>query len=436
MIVYKFGGSSQANAARMKSVADIVTRDKLQKVVVLSAVAGTTDDLIRLSSLSFTDGKAKLEEMIDQYAIYVDELLEKSDLKKEAWKFLEDTFTAIELKMASKTPGDEKWFVANGELMSTFLFNLLLEERGMDASLIPALDFMRTRESEPDMPQVKTLLTSVINKAGKKDVYITQGYICRNESDGIDNLQRGGSDYSATIIGAALNADEIQIWTDIDGVHNNDPRIVKKTSRIDELSYAEAAELAYFGAKILHPLCVRPAREAGVPIRLLNTLNPESQGTIIHRENLSEAAGVKAVAAKDGIIAINIRSSHMLMAHGFLKKIFEVFENHKTSVDMITTAEVAVSLTIDDDSNLDKIINDLEQYGTITVDKNQSIICVVGAFRKDDSGIAIQVLEPLKDIPIRMISSGGSESNISVLIDSKYKRQALEALNKDLFGQN
>ena len=436
MIVYKFGGTSQANAARMKSVADLVTRDQQQKVVVLSAVAGTTDDLIKLSSLTFTGGKAKLEEMIDQYAIYVEELLEKNELKKQAWKFLEDTFTAIELKMTSKTPSDEKWFVANGELISTFLFNLLLEERGIDATLIPALDFMRIRESEPDLPVVKNLLGAVIDKAGKKDIYITQGYICRNESDGIDNLQRGGSDYSATIIGAALNADEIQIWTDIDGVHNNDPRIVKKTSRIDELSYAEAAELAYFGAKILHPLCVRPAREAGVPIRLLNTLNPESEGTIIHRENLSEAAGVKAVAAKDGIIAINIRSSHMLMAHGFLKKIFEVFENHKTSVDMITTAEVAVSLTIDDDTNLDKIINDLEQYGTITVDKNQSIICVVGAFRKDDSGIAIQVLEPLKDIPIRMISSGGSESNISVLIDSKYKRQALEALNKDLFGQN
>ncbi len=266
-------------------------------------------------------------------------------------------------------------------------------------------------------------------------IYITQGYICRNEFDEIDNLQRGGSDYSATIIGAAIEAAEIQIWTDIDGVHNNDPRVVKKTSRIDELSYAEAAELAYFGAKILHPLCVRPAREAGVPIRLLNTLNPGSEGTIIHRENLNEVAGVKAVAAKDGIIAINIRSSHMLMAHGFLKKIFDVFENHKTSVDMITTAEVAVSLTIDDDRFLDLIIKDLQHYGTITVDKNQSIICVVGAFSKDESGIAIQVLEPLKDIPIRMISSGGSESNISVLIDSKFKLQALEALNKDLFGQ-
>lgn len=435
MIVYKFGGTSQANAARMKSVADIVTRDDKKKIVVLSAVAGTTDALIKLSSLSTDECKPILEEMRNQYALYVEELLEGNHLRKEAWKFLEETFSALEERINAHPPRDQKWFVAHGELMSTFLFNLLMKERGQDATLLPSLDYMRIKEGEPDMLLIKDLLSKTIHDAGKHQLYITQGYICRNESNGIDNLQRGGSDYSATIIGAALNADEIQIWTDIDGVHNNDPRIVKKTSRIDELSYAEAAELAYFGAKILHPLCVRPAREAGVPIRLLNTLNPESEGTIIHRESLADT-GVKAVAAKDGIIAINIRSSHMLMAHGFLKKIFEVFENHKTSVDMITTAEVAVSLTIDDDRNLDKIVEDLKAYGTITVDKGQSIICVVGAFRKDDSGIAVQVLEPLKDIPIRMISSGGSESNISVLIDSKYKKEALEALNRDLFGHD
>jgi aspartate kinase len=251
----------------------------------------------------------------------------------------------------------------------------------------------------------------------------------------IDNLRRGGSDYSATIIGAALDAKEIQIWTDIDGVHNNDPRIVKKTTRIDELSYAEAAELAYFGAKILHPLCVRPARQAQVPIRLLNTLNPEAEGTLIHSEDISDSGGPKAVAAKDGIIAINIRSSHMLMAYGFLRKIFEVFESNKTPVDMITTSEVAVSLTIDDATHLDKIVSDLEHFSTVHVDRDQTIICVVGAFRKDENGIAVQVLNPLKHIPIRMISSGGSESNISILIDSHYKQQALEALNKDLFNQ-
>jgi aspartate kinase len=435
MIIYKFGGTSLANAARMKSVADLITRDDLQKVVVLSAASGTTDALIKLSASTLEDGKDLLSAMEVQYLTYVNELLTNEDCKKAAFEFLEATFFALGEALLKPIPRDEKWFVAYGEIMSTSLFSLLMVELGIDAAYLPALDFMRIREGEPDMESIKTLLPKSLENTGVKKIYVTQGYICRNEQGQVDNLRRGGSDYSATIIGAALLADEIQIWTDIDGVHNNDPRIVKKTSRIDELSYAEAAELAYFGAKILHPLCVRPARETGVPIRLLNTLNPEAEGTIIHRENLSEKGGVKAVAAKDGIIAINIRSSHMLMAHGFLRKIFDVFEHHKTSVDMITTAEVAVSLTIDDATHLDKIVAELQDYGTITVDKGQTIICVVGAFRKEDAGIAVQVLNPLRNIPIRMISSGGSESNISVLIDSQYKQQALEALNKDLFGQ-
>lgn len=435
MIVYKFGGTSLANAARMKSVADLVTRDDVQKVVVLSAASGTTDTLIRLSAASQADGELIIQGMEDQYQRYVSELLENEDCRQAAERFLEYTFASLREALGKSLPRDEKWFVAYGEIISTSLFSLLMVERGISSAYLAALDFMRIRDGEPDMDAIRKLVPESIASVGDKKIYITQGYICRNESGQIDNLRRGGSDYSATILGAALMAEEIQIWTDIDGVHNNDPRIVKKTSRIDELSYAEAAELAYFGAKILHPLCVRPAREAGVPIKLLNTLNPEAEGTIIHRENLSEKAGVKAVAAKDGIIAINIRSSHMLMAHGFLRKIFEVFEHHKTSVDMITTAEVAVSLTIDDDTHLDKIVSELQDYGVITVDKGQTIICVVGAFRKEDAGIAVQVLNPLRNIPIRMISSGGSESNISVLIDSAYKQQALEALNKDLFGQ-
>lgn len=419
----------------MKTVAELVTRDDHSKIVVLSAVSGTTDTLIKLSSLSTDECKSILENLKSQYAIYLDELLENHDLKKTGWKYLEEIFSLLHERILDNPPRDEKWFVANGELMSTFLFTLLMEERSKDVGLLPALDFMRIKNGEPDMPTIKKLLEDSLKDKGKHKVYVTQGYICRNEQDAIDNLRRGGSDYSATIIGAAVNADEIQIWTDIDGVHNNDPRIVQKTSRIDELSYAEAAELAYFGAKILHPLCVRPAREAGVPIRLLNTLNPSAEGTIIKNELQTETTGVKAVAAKDGITAINIRSSYMLMAHGFLKTLFEVFERHKTSVDMITTSEVAVSLTIDDDTHLEQIVADLKEYGTITVDKGQTIICVVGAFRKDDAGIAVQVLEPLKEIPIRMISSGGSESNISVLIDSRYKHKALEALNKDLFRQ-
>jgi len=436
MIVYKFGGTSVGSAARMKSVADLITRDDKQKIVVLSAVSGTTDTLIRLSASTPEDGKKIIAGMELQYQQYVHDLLTYEDCKLAAARFLELTFFSLREALEKDLPRDEKWFVAYGELMSTSLLSLLLVEREIDSAYLPALDFMRIKEGEPDMESIKKLLPEVLAATGKKYIYVTQGYICRNEDGQIDNLRRGGSDYSATIIGAAMVAEEIQIWTDIDGVHNNDPRIVKKTSRIDELSYAEAAELAYFGAKILHPLCVRPARETGVPIRLLNTLNPDAEGTIIHRENLSDTGGAKAVAAKDGIIAINIRSSHMLMAHGFLSKIFEVFAHHKTSVDMITTAEVAVSLTIDDDTNLDKIVAELEAYSTITVEKEQTIICVVGAFQKGEAGIAVQVLNPLKNIPIRMISSGGSESNISVLIDSKYKKEALEALNQGLFGQS
>lgn len=436
MIVYKFGGTSVGSAERMKSVADLITRDDKQKIVVLSAVSGTTDTLIRLSASAPDEGKKIITGMETQYLAYVNDLLAYEDCKLAATRFLELTFFSLREALEKDLPRDEKWFVAYGELMSTSLFSLLLVEREIDSAYLPALDFMRIKEGEPDMESIKKLLPEVLAATGKKYIYVTQGYICRNEDGQIDNLRRGGSDYSATIIGAAMEAEEIQIWTDIDGVHNNDPRIVKKTTRIDELSYAEAAELAYFGAKILHPLCVRPAREARVPIRLLNTLNPEAEGTIIHQESSSDTGGAKAVAAKDGIIAINIRSSHMLMAHGFLSKIFEVFAHHKTSVDMITTAEVAVSLTIDDDTNLDKIVEELQAYSTITVEKEQTIICVVGAFHKGEAGIAVQVLNPLKNIPIRMISSGGSESNISVLIDSKYKKEALEALNHGLFGQS
>jgi len=435
MIIYKFGGTSLGTASRMKSVADIVTRDDHQKVVVLSAVSGTTDTLIRLAASPAEEGEKIILQLEKQYDNYVNDLLEAKQNRETAEYFLRATFLSLRDGLSDPLPRDEKWFVAYGEIMSTYLFIILMAERGESASYLSALDYMRILEGEPDMLTIKPLLLRSIEKIGPRLIYVTEGYICKNENNELDNLRRGGSDYSATIIGAALNADEIQIWTDIDGVHNNDPRIVKKTSRIDELSYAEAAELAYFGAKILHPLCVRPAREAGIPIRLLNTLNPSAEGTIIQSEHQTETVGVKAVAAKDGITAINIRSSHMLMAYGFLKKVFEVFELHKTSIDMITTAEVAVSLTIDDDRNLDKIVADLESFCTITVDKNQTIICVVGAFRKNDAGIAVQVLKPLKDIPIRMISSGGSESNISVLIDSKYKQQALEALNMDLFGQ-
>ncbi len=435
MIVFKFGGTSVGTADRMKSVADIICSEETQKIVVLSAASGTTDKLIQLSKSNISDGEQLLNTMRNQYAIYVSELLANEECISQATQFLEETFKSLHDALLKQKTNDEKWFVAFGELISTSLFSYLLIERGINSAYLPALDFMRTIDGEPAMEVTENLLKQVLSDIGEKNVYITQGYICRNEQNQIDNLRRGGSDYTATIIGAVLKAKEIQIWTDIDGVHNNDPRIVKNTKPINELSYAEAAELAYFGAKILHPLCVRPARQAGVPIRLLNTMNPTAPGTLIHQENPLSKGGAKAVAAKDGITAIKIRSSYMLMAHGFLRKIFEVFETHKTSVDMITTSEVAVSLTIDDNKNLDLIVNDLKDYGTISVEKDQTIICVVGSFGMEEVGVGLKVLHPLRNIPIRMISSGGSESNISILISAKYKTEALEALNIGLFEQ-
>lgn len=434
MLVYKFGGTSLGTAERMKSVADLIRRDEKQKIVVLSAASGTTDNLIKLSRSNIADGELLLTEMEKQYKAYTDSLLTGEECRSAAEEFLRETFQSLREALHKQKGDEEKWFVAFGEFISTSLFSYLLIERGVNSAYLSALDFMRSIQGEPALGEIKTLLTKVLSSIGPKDIYVTQGYICRNEYNQTDNLRRGGSDYTATIIGAVLRAEEIQIWTDIDGVHNNDPRIVQGTKPIEKLSYAEAAELAYFGAKILHPLCVRPAREAEVPIRLLNTLNPNAPGTLIHKANPLSKGGAKAVAAKDGITAINIRSSYMLMAHGFLRKIFEVFEVHKTSVDMITTAEVAVSLTIDDDTYLDLIVNDLKDYGTISVERDQTIICIVGAFGKDEAGVGVKVLLALQHIPIRMISSGGSDSNISILIKSAYKKQALEALNKGLFG--
>lgn len=436
MLVYKFGGTSVGTPARLKSVAEICISDPRKKVVVLSAVSGTTDQLIKLSKSSQTEGEAIILEMRAKYAAYYQELLEQPECLEMAASIISGTFDLISQSLQTPAPRDERWFVAFGELMSTALFSLYLEEKGISNALLPALDFMRTQDGEPDLDKISGLLTPIMNEKSDVFICVTQGYICRNEKGEIDNLRRGGSDYTATILGAVLQAEEIQIWTDIDGVHNNDPRVVTPTRRVDELTFSEAAELAYFGAKILHPLCVRPARQRGVPIRLLNTMDPTAKGTVIQNEDEGDTRGAKAVAAKDGITSITIKSSYMLMAYGFLRKIFEVFEQNKTSVDMITTSEVAVSLTIDDDSRLEDIVTDLSQYGTISVEKNQTIICVVGAFKKGDAGIAVQILQPLHQIPIRMISSGGSESNISVLIDTQYKKEALQALNEGLFKLN
>ena len=301
--------------------------------------------------------------------------------------------------------------------------------------LIPALEFMRTQEGEPDLEYITKAVQQTLKQTGAANLYITQGYICKNERGAVDNLRRGGSDYTATLLGAATQSDEIQIWTDIDGVHNNDPRVVKNTFPIHELSFAEAAELAYFGAKILHPSCVLPAQKEGVPVKLLNTMAPKAKGTVISR-NTSSAKGIaKAIAAKDGITAIKIISTRMLNAYGFLKRVFEVFENYKTPIDMITTSEVAVSLTIDDDSNLESILRELTAFGTVEIDKNQTIICIVGNFNHHDKGSAAKVLDTIKHLPLRMISSGGSASNISILLETNHKKEALVALHEGLFGE-
>lgn len=433
MLVYKFGGTSVGTPDRLKTIAEICTSDSKQKVVVLSAISGTTDMLINLSRVSQSEGELILRDAQMRYEKYFHELLQTKEGINQASSIVSGTFDLIRESLQTSPPRDQSWFVAFGELLSTSLFSLYLNEKEVSSMLMPALDFMRTSSGEPDLNVISSLLKPQIAANPGVQIFITQGYICRNEFGEIDNLKRGGSDYTATIIGAVVQAEEIQIWTDIDGVHNNDPRIVTSTRRVDELTFSEAAELAYFGAKILHPLCVRPARQRGVPIRLLNTMDPTAKGTVIKSEGISAVRGAKAVAAKDGITSITIRSSYMLMAYGFLRKIFEIFEQHKTSVDMITTSEVAVSLTIDDAGQLDNIVADLEQYGTITVEKNQTIICVVGSFKKGDAGIAVQVLQPLQNIPIRMISSGGSESNISVLIETQYKNEALHALHEGLF---
>src|SRR5690606_13471610 len=327
MFVYKFGGTSVGSAARMKTVADLVTRDDQPNIVVLSAVSGMTDRLIRLSQSAEAQGIELLDEMRGIYDGILAELLESPGSREAAQRMVAGYLDELRAALHHPRPRDERWFVAFGELTSTGLFHLYMQARGTDAALIPALDFMRTREGEPDMPIIRLLLADVLHNAGEHALYITQGYICRNEAGDVDNLRRGGSDYTATVIGAAIDAAEIQIWTDIDGVHNNDPRIVKQTRRVDELTYAEAAELAYFGAKILHPLCVRPARQAGVPIRLLNTLDPSAPGTVIRNDTVAGPGGPSAVAAKEGITGINIRYAHMPIAYGVLRRLFKGLEH-------------------------------------------------------------------------------------------------------------
>jgi len=438
MKVLKFGGTSVGSADRMREVANIVVNDE-PKIIVLSAMSGTTNNLVEIGKKLYTDNKQEAKILInaleDYYyattkTLYNSEIYQDkaNNVIKEHFDFMK-SFAVNVFNLFQ-----ERALLAQGELLSTKMFHLFLEEDGVECALLPALDFMRiNRDEEPDMEYIREHIAKELKKRSGINLFITQGYICRNSFGEIDNLKRGGSDYTASIVGNAVVADEIQIWTDIDGMHNNDPRIVENTKPIAKLSFDEAAELAYFGAKILHPQSIRPAAELGIPVKLLNTMDPTAKGTTISKDPGESKELVKAVAAKDGITAIKIKSARMLLAYGFLRSVFEVFERFKTPIDMVTTSEVAVSVTIDNIDNLEKIIEELEGFGIVEVDHGQTIVCIVGSMLNDQEGSAVRLFESLKEVPIRMISYGGSRHNISVLVDYKYKQKALQSLNEGLF---
>ncbi len=438
MKVLKFGGTSVGSAQRMKEVASLVS-SRGKNIVVLSAMSGTTNTLVEISEYLYkknVDGaKETVNQLESKYRKIIDELYESSESKKLALEEIKGCFNYI--RSFSKdifTMFEEKEILAQGELMSTAMMTILLQERGVKVVMLPALDYMRTdKNGEPDSNYIRQKLTALLDKFPEADLYITQGYICRNAYGEVDNLKRGGSDYTASLIGAALNVEEIEIWTDIDGMHNNDPRFVENTSPVHELHFEEAAELAYFGAKILHPTCILPAKLNNIPVRLLNTMQPDAPGTLIFNTP-SGNGGIKAIAAKDNITAIKIKSGRMLLAYGFLRKVFEVFETYQTPIDMIATSEVGVSLTIDDERNLDRILDDLRKFGTVTIDRDMVIICVVGDLEWQNRGFEAKALDALRELPIRMISYGGSNYNISLLVRKADKVKALNLLSKHLFN--
>lgn len=438
MLVYKFGGTSVGSADRMRQVQQLITQNDERKIIVLSAVSGTTNSLVEITE-HFAAGSNQTSVLTKalkaKYAPLIDELYSTSTSKQKGTAIVEKHFSDLTNLLSQPYYNKmEKVILAQGELISTQLFTELLLEHGIKAQLLSALDFMYVDENgEPDLQQIEERLTKSLNQVEGADLIVTQGYICRNNTGGIDNLRRGGSDYTATLIGAAIKAQEVQIWTDIDGVHNNDPRVVENTRPLAQLSFEEAGELAYFGAKVLHPNCIFPAQLRNVPVRLKNTMNPEANGTLITGEKKNPQA-VKAIAVKDGITAIKIKSTRMVLAYGFLRKVFEVFEKYKTPVDMITTSEIAVSLSIDNSEHLEEIIRDISPYGYIEVDRGQSIVCIVGDFVAERKGVGKDIFRALEHIPIRMISYGGSKNNISVLIDTQYKKETLITLNKELFN--
>ena len=437
MKVLKFGGTSVGTPQRMKEVAQLIT-DGQQKIVVLSAMSGTTNSLVEISDYyrkrNSEAAGSVINKLRTKYMQHVEELYTQEETKQKTRALLEEIFIFLHSFAGCEfTDANEKSILAQGELMSTNMVTNYLREQGVKVYLLPALEYMRIDENgEPDSPYINTQLKTLLDAHKGYDLYITQGFICRNRKGEIDNLQRGGSDYTACLIGAALRAEEIQIWTDIDGMHNNDPRVVEGTQPVRQLHFEEAAELAYFGAKILHPTCIQPARYARVPVRLLNTMDPTAPGTIINNE--MQRGSIKAVAAKDNITAIKIVSSRMLLATGFLRKVFEIFETYNTSIDMVTTSEVGVSLSIDNTSRIVPILEELKKYGTVEVDDNMCIICVVGDLAWGNVGYETLVTDALREIPLRMISYGGSNHNISFLVRKEDKQAALQALSKNLFN--
>lgn len=437
MKVLKFGGTSVGSASRMKDVAKLIC-DGNQKIVVLSAMSGTTNSLVEISDYFYKNNTSgaleKINVLLQKYYEVIEGLYDSAEYKTEARTIIETHFEYMRSFSTSVfTLFEEKAILAQGELISTTMFQLYLQEIGENSALLPALEYMRIdKNSEPDTAFIAENLEKQLKAQPDRMVYITQGYICRNFYGEIDNLQRGGSDYSASLIGAALKAEEIQIWTDIDGMHNNDPRQVEGTKPVPFLHFEEAAELAYFGAKILHPTCILPAKLNNIPVRLLNTIEPDAPGTLISMRSFKHK--IQAVAAKDGITAIKIKSGRMLLAHGFLRKVFEIFESYQTPIDMITTSEVGVSVTIDNTKRLDEIVNNLKKLGTVTVDSDMVIICVVGDLTPENLDFPTKAISALDEIPVRMISYGGSNYNISFLIKAEDKKHALIALSKGLFN--
>lgn len=438
MKVLKFGGTSVGSARRIKDVAELISK-RGRNIVVLSAMSGTTNTLVEIADYlkkkNIAGAKETLNALELKYAGVIEELYDTPEARAAATEAIRKNIMFIRgINNNRFTVLDEKEILACGELMSTALMQLYLTERGVNSVLLPALEFMRTdKNGEPDTEFIREHLEPMISRNDDAQIIITQGFICRNAFGEVDNLQRGGSDYTASLIGAAIHAEEIEIWTDIDGMHNNDPRYVEGTSPVSELHFEEAAELAYFGAKILHPTCVLPAKLNNIPVRLLNTMSPEAPGTLIYNAGATRA--IKAVAAKDNITAIKIKSGRMLLACGFLRKVFEIFETYRTSIDMIVTSEVGVSVTIDNTTCLQPIVDELKKFGTVTVDKDMVIICVVGDLEWQNRGFEAEVVNALKDVPVRMISYGGSNYNISLLVKKSDKIRALNMLSEKLFNK-